>query len=163
MSTAGRTLRVMRRPTLSREDGFAYVMVLAAVAVLAVMAGTASTLVSYEVKHDKEEELIFRGQAYEHAIRDYYLSAPEGTEPVFPSRPEDLLLDPRYLHKRYVRSLYPDPFGVGWKWVKSTDGGLMGVASRSNEAPLKKANFPPECAGFAAAARYSDWVFLFTP
>src|ERR1700733_5608223 len=114
MSRVGKPTKNNSRPGWLNEGGYAYVMVLAAVVVLAILAGTAATLASYEVRHDREEELLFRGLAYERAIQGFYLSHQPGTTPSFPRRLEDLLLDPRFTHQRYLRTLYPDPMGKGW-------------------------------------------------
>jgi type II secretory pathway pseudopilin PulG len=138
-------------------------MVLAAVVVLAILAGTAAILASYEVRHDREEELLFRGLAYERAIQSFYLSKQPGTTPTFPRRLEDLLSDPRFVHQRYLRTLYPDPMGTGWSLVLSPDGGIAGVASQSKEKPLKQDNFPNIFSSFAGAQHYSDWIFLYQP
>lgn len=93
------------------EKGYTYVMVLAAVVVLAIMAQTVYTLMSYEIKRDREKELLFRGMAYQRAIRDYYLYTPPGQTPSYPRQLEDLISDPRVIHQRYLRTLYTGPDG----------------------------------------------------
>lgn len=145
------------------EKGYAYVMVLAAVVVMAILAGAAAILTSYEVRHDREEELLFRGLAYERAIQNYYLSQQPGMTPSFPRRLEDLLLDPRFIHQRYLRALYPDPMGKEWSLVQAPDGGIAGVASQSKEKPLQQDNFPNVFSNFTGARHYSDWIFLYQP
>lgn len=138
-------------------------MVLAAVVVLAILSEAAYELTSYAVRHDKEEELLFRGLSYENAIQSYYLSAPPGTPPAYPQNLQDLLEDPRYLHKRHLRALYADPLGTDWALVRAPDGGIAGVASQSREEPLKQGNFPAGLEGFEGARHYSDWIFLYNP
>ncbi len=138
-------------------------MVLAAVVVLAILAETAAIFTSYEVRHDREEELLFRGYAYERAIQSYYLSKQPGMTPAFPRQLEDLLLDPRFVHQRHLRALYPDPMGVGWNLVKASDGGIAGVASQCDEKPMKQDNFPNIFINFTGAQHYSDWIFLYQP
>lgn len=141
------------------EGGFAYVMVLAAVVVMAILAEAAYVLASYQARRDREAELLFRGLAYERAIQNYYLSSPPGT-PSFPQNLEDLLLDPRYAgHKRYLRALYPDPMGKDWNLVRGPGNVILGVASSSFEKPLKQGNFPIFWASFEGAQHYSDWLF----
>jgi len=153
----------MPKQPLQSEGGYAYVMVLVAVTVLAILASVSSVLVSYQVKHDKEMELLFRGQAYEQAIGAYYSASPPGKAPAYPQKLEDLLSDPRFLNRRYLRSLYPEPFGAGWSLVRGRDGGIVGVASQSREKPAMQDHFPPEAANFAGAAHYSDWIFIYHP
>ncbi len=145
------------------EAGYAYVMVIVAVAVLAILAAAVSALVSYEVRHDKEEELLFRGQAYARAIGDYYMAGPAGKTHSYPRQLEDLLSDPRLPNRRYLRALYPDPFGAEWAFVKNPNGGIMGVASQCHDQPLRQNGFPPEFQAFAGAKHYSDWVFVYQP
>lgn len=159
---AGRTERSFPSGTLG-QGGYAYVLLLAAVAILAVLASTASVLTSYRVKREKEEELLFRGEAYRKAIKSYYLASPGGVK-TFPRNLEDLLADPRFPgRKRHLRSLYSEPFGEEWSFLTAPGGGIMGVASPSREAPLKRVDFPRESAHFAAAASYADWIFRYDP
>lgn len=153
----------MLRHPLRSEGGYAYVMVIVAAAVLAVLAAVASVLTSYEVKHDRERELLFRGLAYERAIGAYYTASPPGKAHSYPRQLEDLLSDPRFLRRRHLRALYPEPFGAGWALVRAADGGIVGVASQSQEKPLKQDHFPPEAANFSGAAHYSDWIFRYQP
>jgi type II secretory pathway pseudopilin PulG len=163
MSRVGETIKNKSLPGRLNEGGYAYVMVLAAVVVLAILAGTGAILASYEVRHDREEELLFRGLAYERAIQGFYLAHQPGTTPSFPRRLEDLLLDPRFVHERYLRTLYPDPMGKGWSLVQAPDGGIAGVASQSKDKPLKQDNFPNVFSNFTGAQHYSDWIFLYQP
>lgn len=138
-------------------------MVLVAAAVLAILACAASVLTSTQVRQDREQELLFRGLAYQRAIGDYYMDSPPGQPHNYPRRLQDLLSDPRFLRRRHIRALYPEPFGAGWTLVKTRDGGIAGVASQSPERPRKQDGFPAELAGFKGAAHYSDWVFLYQP
>jgi type II secretory pathway pseudopilin PulG len=154
------TLRLRRLD----EQGFLYGMLLVAVLIMGILAGTASFLASYRSKREKETELLFRGQAYREAIRSYYLSNPPGSPRRFPGNLEDLLADPRYAGKRrHLRTLYPDPFGSEWDLVRARDGGIAGVSSRAPEAPLKKNDFSVEYAHFSQAKSYSDWLFVHNP
>lgn len=139
-------------------------MVLAAVVVLAILAQTAYVLTSYQLKRDREEELLFRGTAYVQAIQNYYLGSPPGAPQSFPRNLTDLLADPRFLqHKRYLRSLYPDPMGKEWNLVKGPDGSLTGVASTSQDKPLKQDNFPAIFQNFTGSQHYSQWIFIYQP
>ncbi len=138
-------------------------MVITATAVLAILAAVASTLESYEVRHDKEMELLFRGGAYARAIGAYYMAGPAGKTHAYPRQLDDLLSDPRYPRNRYLRALYPEPFGAGWSLVRSPDGCIAGVASQCQEKPLKQDGFPKDFQNFAGSEHYSDWIFLYQP
>ena len=52
--------------------------------------------------------------------------------------------DPRSLErKRYLRKNYLDPItGKEWQLIKDPAKGIIGVASSSEQEPLKKSNFP---------------------
>jgi hypothetical protein len=47
--------------------------------------------------------------------------------------------------------------------IKGADGGVQGVNSPSDDAPLKVANFRVRDATFEGAQKYSDWKFISTP
>jgi type II secretory pathway pseudopilin PulG len=158
MLTVGKKIR-----RIKNERGYTYVMVLVAVVIVAILANVGYELTSYQVKHDREVELLFRGTAYVNAIQSYYLSNPPGTVPTYPRNLTDLLSDPRYIHQRYIRALYSDPMGGDWNLVRSPDGGISGVVSGSKEKPLKIDNFPSRFSSFAGAEHYSDWIFFFDP
>lgn len=140
-------------------------MVLAAVVVVGILADAAVALSSRMVQADREAELLFRGLAYRNAIKSYY----EAGNPVktYPRALADLLKDPRFPNRHHLRKLYSDLLakdGKGeWLLVRAADGGISGVASSSQDEPLKRANFPKGLEKLEAAQSYSDWVFEYTP
>ena len=145
----------------SKQQGFTYVLVLAAVLVVGVLAGKAARLTTVVMQAEREEELIFRGQAYQRAIRSFYESR-DGFQR-YPQSLEDLTRDPRFIHRRHLRALYEDPLGGDWLVIPAPDGGIMGVASSSEASPRKAANFPAGLEMFEEAESYQDWTFVFTP
>jgi hypothetical protein len=78
-----------------------------------------------------------------------------------------LIRDPRLPGiKRHLRKIFVDPMTGTMEWglVKTPDGaGIAGVYSRSEDAPLKTANFQPDDREFEGAARYSEWKFRYRP
>lgn len=155
----------------SSQAGFTYLIVLAAIVVLAIMAEAATLLTSRVIKADKEAELIFRGQAYRRAIESYYHAVKTiktvktvKTVKIYPRSLDDLLLDPRYSYRRHIRTLYADPMTKQpWTLIQAPDGGIMGVSSSSQDEPLKSNNFPKELKTFTGATQYSQWIFEFIP
>lgn len=134
-------------------------VVLVALVVISVLAQSATQLDSYMVRADKEQELLYRGLAYRSAIEAYYRAGNS-----YPKRLQDLLQDPRFHSKKYLRQLYNDPITQGdWKLILAPDGGIAGVASNSKQEPFKKANFPNTLAEFENASSYSQWVFTYYP
>ncbi len=158
MSQAGR----QSRQRSGAEAGFTYLGVLAVVVIMGIMGEVVVTLDSQRRKLDREAELLFRGQSYVRAIRSYY----DVEDPVkhYPRNLDDLLLDSRFIHKRHIRRLYNDPItGEEWVLVRAADGGIAGVVSASDTAPVKRANFPKGLETFEGAGSYADWVFEFVP
>jgi type II secretory pathway pseudopilin PulG len=114
-------------------------------------------------KIEKEEELLFRGKEIVDAIGAYYNGFPG--QKAFPARLEDLLKDPRYpTTKRYLRKPYKDPITNG-EWILILDAyqRIRGVKSKSEEEPLKKANFLDEFKNFEGKTKYNEWVFEYSP
>jgi hypothetical protein len=63
-----------------------------------------------------------------------------------------------------LRKLFPDPItGKPFVVIKGGDGGVQGVASPSDDAPLKLAGFRVRDAIFESAQKYSEWKFIHTP
>ncbi len=146
----------------SRQRGFTYILVLVAVIVLGIAAETASVPASRRAIAEREQELLFRGQAYRNAIKSYYVTTRR-----YPRSLDDLVKDPGSAHRRYLRALYPDPMsadGKGeWKLIRAADGGISGVSSRGTDAPMKQANFPGGFEYFSDAKSYAEWAFEYSP
>lgn len=152
----------------NRQGGYTYALMLVAVLVMGILAQGAVTLASTEMQREREAELLFRGLAYQRAIRSYYLAGTRhaGGKQTLPRSLDDLLKDPRAQHLRHLRDLYPDPMaasGDSWLLIRDGDGGIAGVASVSRAEPLRRANFPRGLERFAGAKSYSEWVFEFVP
>lgn len=154
---------VSARP-LSRQRGFALLFVLIMVFILAVGITGAALVWSMEVKEEKETQLLFVGDQYRQAIRDYFFATPG--HPAYPQHLEDLLKDPRFPQPvRHLRQLYPDPItGMSMLTMRDTESqGIIGVYSPAKGQPLKIKGFQPENEAFTDAASYSQWQFVFEP
>src|SRR5262245_61005388 len=147
-----------------RQAGFTYLTVMFIIAIL--LGGLAIVGETWETsaRREKEAELLFIGNQYRRAIGLYYLATP-GPNKMYPRQIEDLLKDPRQPGTvRHLRKLFPDPItGKPFVVIKGADGGVQGVASSSDVAPLKMANFRVRDAIFEGAQKYSDWKFISTP
>jgi len=111
---------------------------------------------------EREVELLHVGNEYRKAIERYFLAGPRQ----YPRNLSDLVKDPRQPGTvRHLRRLYPDPItgGAEWGLVKAPDGGIAGVYSLSDEAPLKLARFAVRDATFEGKTKYSDWQFAYSP
>lgn len=145
-----------------RTAGFTY---LTALFIIAIMGGGLALV--GQVWHtaalrEREAELLQIGSEYRKAIERYYLAGPRQ----YPRNLTDLLKDPRQPGTvRYLRKLYPDPITGAEEWglVKGPDGGIAGVHSLSDNAPLKSAGFAVRDKEFEATTKYSDWKFIYSP
>lgn len=147
------------------DRGFTYIGLLIVVAVVALAATASVQLGAIVHRRMAEEELLFVGKQYKQAIRSYFEAAPPGTDAVAPGRLEDLLRDPRFPGvRRHLRQLYADPLTGknDWVLIRTLDKhGILGIHSRSREAPIRRDNFPEEFFHFKGKERYADWVFVY--
>jgi type II secretory pathway pseudopilin PulG len=148
-----------------KEAGFTYLGALVLVVVTGIALTSASQYWSSVLTREAEKELLFRGDQIRRAIDSYYKSTPQGRLPSYPSRLEDLLKDPRSLDaRRHLRRLYADPMTGGkWEIVSDGKGGVKGVFSLSEKAPLKSGGFPAGYESFEGATAYTDWKFVSNP
>lgn len=154
------------------ERGFTYLLLLFFIALVGAGLAVAGDVWKTTMQREHERELLFAGDAYRQAIGSYYLQSP-GLIKQYPASLEDLLKDPRHPDtRRHLRTLYPDPFSGknDWVLIKAPQGGIMGVASRSEAAPLKRADFigpdrifEDQAIRLKEKLRYRDWEFIYDP
>ena len=102
-------------------------------------------------QREREAELLFRGQQLREALQRFHDQTPAGQQ-ALPLTLQDLLSDPRQAEPRHhLRRLYADPFtgAADWALLRTADGGITGVHSRSSRPLLRRADLP---AGVAASA-----------
>lgn len=152
----------------SRQQGFSYLVALFMVAILSVLSLRAMENVRTKERREKEAQLLFVGQAYRNAIREYYENT-SGTAKRYPPDLESLLIDIRANRmRRPLRKLYRDPitssttWGVVWG---EADGvmGVTGVYSLSTQEPIKIGGFPVDLRSFTGAKHYHEWQFVYQP
>lgn len=145
-----------------KEFGLTYVWVLVFVAVAGIAAARLGDSWSVTNQREREAELLFVGRQIRTAIGAYYESTP-GSIKQYPQRLEQLLKDERFPQvRRHLRRIYLDPFSgsADWLFITLSDGGIVGVHSRSRLRPLKRSGFDPTDALFQDAAKLSDWMFV---
>lgn len=143
---------------MRRQGGFTYIGLLFAIAVLGITLAATGILWSTQTRREKEAQLLWTGDQYRQAIARYVASGGQ-----YPAALEDLLEDKRFpLARRYLRQLYPDPMtgAADWQLVLGPNGAIIGVASTSQDRPIKVANFPRRYAEFEKAETYADWKFV---
>ena len=88
-----------------REHGYVLLGLLLMVSVLIIAAAVVAPNLAFQIKRDREEELVHRGVQYTRAIRSYAKRTGR-----YPVRAEDLLGGP---DQRFIRKLYKDPMTGG--------------------------------------------------
>ena len=157
--------RANRLPVAGRScAGFTYLGVLFAVALMGAMLVAIATIWHQAQQREKEKQLLFVGKQFSQAIAAYYENTP-GLAKQFPKKLEDLLDDKRFpFTRRYLRKIYFDPFtnNTDWGLLKDAGGGITGVYSKSDDEPVKKANFGEKFSQFRDKMHYSDWQFVYS-
>jgi type II secretory pathway pseudopilin PulG len=147
----------------NQSRGFTYLGILLAVAFIGTGLAVVGQLWSVAARRADEQQLLFVGHSFRNAIASYYRAGPDRQ---YPQSLEELLLDTRTpLPLRHLRKIYFDPITrqQDWELVTLADGAIIGVASRSEATPLKRANFEPQDSAFEGATCYCEWRFLFLP
>lgn len=155
--TTGLPMRAGKRA----EQGFTYLWLLAAMAVLGVAMAAVGPLYTLQTQRDREAELFHVGAAYARAIEHYYATSPGQAS--LPRSVDDLVADPRFpsvVH--HLREAYPDPLDASHPMVPVFDlqGHLIGVHSSSDAQPLRRVGWTDGRHMIAPAAKYSDWLFM---
>ena len=143
--------------------GFTYIGVLLLVALLGVGLAGAGVLWSTAAQREREAELLFVGDQFRRAIGSYHDSSAGAKQ--FPLRLDDLLRDARLPNtRRHLRRIYVDPMTgkADWGLVMRGDR-IVGVYSRSEAEPIKRAGFAAADAAFETATAYSEWRFVHAP
>ena len=154
-----------------RTSGFAYVMLLIAIAVLGLFASQALQVGAQVGRRDAEQALLAIGAEYERALSSYAGVALMSTAQAAniaannargPKTLEELLKDPRSPGvKRHLRQIYADPMTgrVEWGLIKDASGYILGIYSESSARPIKQANFDTTQLHFEGSEEYSKWIF----
>lgn len=149
----------------SQQRGFTLVAVLVAMVLLALGVSTVTTVASQQAQREREVQLLQIGLAYQQAIGNYYESSP-GTVKRWPRDVSDLTEDKRFVTlRRHLRKPYADPVAPGkdWEWIRASDGGIQGVHSQSELAPIRAAAVDLPGLSLPVASQYRQWQFVYTP
>ena len=144
-------------------QGFAYLWVLALIAMLGIGYVLTAEVYATGVARDKEQELLFIGHEFRNAIERFHAVRVAGSNHEYPARLEQLLRDDRFPDvRRHLRRLYADPMTGKAEWgVVRVAGRIVGVHSLSDATPIKQKNFDPDDAGFEGRQQFSSWVFAY--
>ena len=114
----------IRRTSGKGEQGYVLLTLLLMVALMGIVAATTVTSLKFDIRRDREEEMIHRGVQYSRAIRAYYKKFLR-----YPMRLEDLenTNQMRFLRKRYKDPLTGKDFKLlHFGEVKMSLGGVGG-------------------------------------
>ncbi|CAG4902048.1 type II secretion system protein [Paraburkholderia gardini] len=155
---------VIRLRGSARQQGVAYFWALLMVLFITLGLGKLLEDMRTSNQRAREAELLYTGNLYRDAIRQYWQSTPVGARR-YPEQLSDLLHDPRYpVMRRYLRRLYPDPVtGQPFVPIPAPEGGVMGVRSASPRQPVKVAGFRADQHAFAQVHSYQQWEFSYAP
>jgi type II secretory pathway pseudopilin PulG len=147
-----------------RQAGLTYLGILFAIAILGTGLALTGTVWHTVQQRDKEAELLFIGAQFRRALASYYHQSPGVKR--FPGQLTDLIKDPRFPNtKRHLRQLYVDPMTGRpvWAVVRNAEGGIIGVRSLSELAPIKQHFADGPDKQFTGKTRYTDWAFVYLP
>jgi type II secretory pathway pseudopilin PulG len=152
-------------------SGFAYVMLLVAIAVLGLFASQALQIGAQVSRRDAEQALLAIGAEYERALNSYagviqttpaQAANAAANNARGPKTLEELLKDPRNPGvKRHLRQIYADPMTGRDEWglIKDASGYILGIYSQSPARPIKQTNFDAAQLHFEGSEDYSKWIF----
>jgi type II secretory pathway pseudopilin PulG len=146
------------------QGGFTYIGAMILIAILAVTSAAVLSVGSSMQRRVNEEELLFIGGEFATAFRSYFEATPVGQRN-YPAKLDELLKDPRYPGiRRHLRKIYVDPMTGTAEWgVVAAPGGIIGVHSFSQQAPIKIDQFDPAFAALTGKTSYAQWAFGFLP
>lgn len=157
----------MRAGDLARrsDGGFTYVWALAALVVFSLGLAAIGPNYAADAQREREADLLRVGRLYAEAIASYHAASP-GSLKQYPASLEMLLEDTRFVGTvRHLRRLYADPLQPGRPWglLRSPDGGIRGVYSADERAPLRSAALDLGVVALPPSQRYLDWHFVPKP
>ena len=141
------------------EAGVTYLFLMVALVLIGLSTTIAARQWKTMVQRELEADLLAKGIEIQNALAFYSAAMKAGR--VMPGEvyPQSLAELTR-LPKPYLRKVYRDPLSHGdWEYLRSPTGGIMGVRSKSREAPFKKHDFPQAVRHFEGRPSYHDWIF----
>jgi type II secretory pathway pseudopilin PulG len=154
----------LARKAWGRQSGLVLIAFLLMLMLVAVGALSAGETWATTRKREREAQLLWVGEQYRKAIESYWRATP-GPRKVLPSSIDQLLNDDRFPNPvHHLRKAYADPLDESQDLEPiKVNNALVGVHSKSEETPMKIANFSRRNVTFEDAADYAHWNFVFVP
>jgi type II secretory pathway pseudopilin PulG len=125
MSTRHLPARSNLRPP--RQQGYILLTLVLMMAVMSIAAGAIASSLAFQIKRDREEEMVHRGVQYSRAIRNFVKKTGR-----YPSRLEELQ-DTN--GQKFIRKLYKDPItGHDFKLLHMSDVASLGAPPNLNSS-----------------------------
>jgi type II secretory pathway pseudopilin PulG len=161
------------------ERGYAMAALIVSMAVMAILMTAAMPVWKHMAQREKEEELVFRGEQYAHAIGMFQRRTANSYPPNL-----DVLVQQRFLRRKYKdpvtnddfvplaqsqqagqRGAQPGPPGRGQParggpagtaapGQVAAVGGIIGVTSKSTAESIRL---------YKGRSHYNEWAFIYTP
>ena len=131
-------LQMRRGASRNGEQGYILLMLMLMVSLIIIAVAAVGPTIAFQVRRDREEEMIHRGVQYSRAIRNYYKKFGR-----YPARLEDL---DNTNNLRFLRKHYKDPVTGGdfkilrYGDVKMSLGGPLAGAANVNPAAAVAGN-----------------------
>jgi type II secretory pathway pseudopilin PulG len=155
------TMRTGKRAS----SGFAYLLLLLAIALIGLAASASIQLGATIARRDAERQLIAVGLEFQVALRSYAGVPLDAAIPIAAQGPRslsDLLKDPRVPGlRRHLRQLYADPLTGREEWglLRDSQGFILGVHSVAEGRPIQRTGFESQLVSFEDTNSYRQWVF----
>jgi type II secretory pathway pseudopilin PulG len=180
MHLAGQGEIDRRRQGGQDHQGYAMAALIVGIAVMAVLMTAAMPVWKHLAQREKEEELVFRGEQYAHAIGMFQRRTANAYPPSL-----DVLVQQKMLRKKYKDPITDDDFvpltqaqqagrgnqpgqgaaqqgrgqqapgrGTAAPGQVSTAGGIIGVTSKSTDTSIRL---------YKGRSHYNEWAFIYTP
>jgi len=143
-------------------QGFTYLGLLFIITLMGLMAALAGSTWRFTAQRDRERELLFVGREYQRAIGCHLKAHAAQPQPYPTSLAQMLTNTDDSTVKRCLRRLYPDPItdSNDWGLVRTPEGGISGVYSRSTLAPLRQRGVYAGDSIDLSAKSYLDLKFM---
>ena len=143
--------------------GFTYLGLLFIITLMGLVAALAGSTWRFTAQRERERELLFVGREYQRAIGCHVKAHAAQPQP-YPTSLAQMLASPGELTvRRCLRRLYPDPItgSDDWGLVRTPQGGISGVYSRSTLAPLRQRGvYVGDSMDWRTAKTYQDLKFM---
>ncbi len=128
-------IRFMR--SSRKESGYALLSLLLIIALMIIATGIMLPTITFQIKYDREEEMIHRGAQYSRAIRLYFKKFGR-----YPAKIEDLESSNnlRFLRKRYKDPLNCKPKCADFKLLHYGDVQMAGAMGMGGASMIQGAN-----------------------